>query len=161
MHFLCLIPLQVLIANDIRLFGYINPQICILFVLWHPLQRKSLSTLLYTFLFGFIIDLFSNSGGVNTAALLVIIFMRITLLSVLLRNRELELQTSSYQYLNYFQQIIYIFILAFIHQLIIYSLEYYSIIYAFTILSKSIVSSLFTTFIISIILFIFRPIDKT
>ena len=76
-RFLLLIPLQVLIANHMRLFGYINPQICLLFVLWYPLKKDVSGFLANSFLFGLIIDMFSNSGGVNAAACLLIAYTRL------------------------------------------------------------------------------------
>jgi len=156
-HFLLLIPLQVLIANHIRLFGFINPQLCVLFVIWHPLERKSTSFLLYAFVFGLLLDIFSNSGGVNIAAILLIAFIKRALLKIITSNKELELSTFRYDSLNSFQRVFFIFILVILHQLIIYSLEYYHYTYFFKIIYKSVITGVFTTFLVTIFVFIFKP----
>ena len=89
-RFLLLIPLQVLIANHMRIFGYINPQICLLFVIWYPLRKDITGLLLNTFLFGILLDIFSNSGGVNTAALLFISYVRLPIIKFIFNDKDLN-----------------------------------------------------------------------
>lgn len=159
-RFLLLIPLQVLIANHIRIFGYINPQISLLFVLWYPLKKDKTSILLSAFLFGIILDHFSNSGGVNTAALLFVSYIRLPIIKFVFNDKDINLKLFRYTNYSTLQKITMIFILAFIHQLIIYTLEYFSIAFAGTILVKSLTNSLFTTFVAVIFLTIFTSTKK-
>lgn len=155
LHFLLLIPFQVLIANHMRLWGFINPQICLLFILWYPLEKNVLGILINSFLFGLCIDIFSNSGGINAASCLLIAYIRLPLLRIIFNDKELKLKTFRYSNYSTLQKIILIFCFAFIHQTVIYSLEYFSLSQVLTILYKSITNSLFTTFVIVILLSIF------
>ena len=159
-RFLLLIPLQVLIANHMRIFGFINPQICLLFVLWYPLKKDISGLLLSAFLFGIFLDIFSNSGGVNTAALVFISYVRLPILKFIFSDKEINLKLFKYSNYGTLQKIMLIFSLAFIHQFIVYSLEYFSFSYVGTILYKTFTNSLFTTFVVVIFLSIFTSSKK-
>jgi len=159
-RFLLLIPLQVLIANHMRLFGYINPQICLLFILWYPLKKDVFNFLIVSFIFGIIIDLFSNSGGINSASCLLLAYVRLPLLKFILNERDLDIKLFKYSNYNTFPKIVLIFSFAFIHQLTIYFLEYFDTTYTFTILYKTFTNSLFTTFVVIIFLSIFTSSKK-
>lgn len=159
-RFLLLIPLQVLIANHMRIFGYINPQICLLFVLWYPLKKDVTSLLLSAFLFGIILDIFCNSGGVNTAALLFVCYVRLPIIKFIFNDKDINLKLFKYSNYGTLQKITLIFTLAFIHQLIIYVLEYFNVSYVGTILFKTLTNSLFTTFVVVIFLSIFTSTKK-
>ncbi|MGY5354781.1 hypothetical protein [Wenyingzhuangia sp. IMCC45467] len=159
-RFLLLIPLQVLIANHMRIFGYINPQICLLFVLWYPLRKDITGLLLSAFLFGIILDTFSNSGGVNTAALLFVCYVRLPIIKFIFNDKDINLKLFKYSNYGTLQKIILILTLAFIHQFIVYVLEYFSVSYAGSILLKTFTNSLFTTFVVVIFLSIFTSTKK-
>lgn len=159
-RFLLLIPLQVLIANHMRIFGYINPQICLLFVIWYPLRKDITGLLLSTFLFGILLDIFSNSGGVNTAALLFISYVRLPIIKFIFNDKDLNLKLFKYSNYGTLPKIMLILTLAFIHQFIVYVLEYFSVSYVGTILFKTFTNTLFTTFVVVIFLSIFTSIKK-
>lgn len=159
-RFLLLIPLQVLIANHMRLFGYINPQICLLFALWYPLKKDISGFLVTSFLFGLIIDMFSNSGGVNAAACLLIAYARLPILKFVFNDRDLNLKLFKYSNYGTVPKIVLIFCLALIHQLTIYTLEYFSFSHILSILYKTFTNSLFTTFVVIIFLSIFTSTKK-
>lgn len=159
-RFLLLIPLQVLIANHMRVFGYINPQLCLLFILWYPLKKNITGFLINSFMFGLIIDFFSNSGGVNAAACLLIAYPKLPILKFILKDKDLDLKLFKYSNYARFPKIILIFCLAFLHQLSIYSLEYFNFSYILSILYKTFTNSLFTTFVVIIFLSIFTSTNK-
>jgi len=159
-RFLLLIPLQVLIANHMRLFGYINPQICLLFILWYPLKKDIFNFLIVSFFFGLSIDLFSNSGGINSASCLLLAYVRLPLLKFILNERDLDIKLFKYSNYNTLPKIALIFSFAFIHQLVIYFLEYFDTTYTFIILYKTFTNSLFTTFVVIIFLSIFTLSKK-
>ena len=159
-RFLLLIPLQVLIANHLRIFGFMNPQISLLFVLWYPLKKDISGLLLSTFLFGFLLDTFGNSGGVNTAALLFICYVRLPIIKFIFNDKDLNLKLFKYSNYRTLPKVILILTLAFLHQFIVYSLEYFSISYTGSILFKTFTNSLFTTFVVVIFLSIFTSTKK-
>lgn len=159
-RFLLLIPFQVLIANHIRLFGFINPQICLLYLLWFPLKKDNTSFLISSFLFGLSIDFFSNSGGINAAACLLIAYLKIPLMKFVFKDKDLDLKTFRYYKYGTLPKIVLICLMALIHQTVIYSLEYFNLCYTTSILYKSLLSGLFTTFVVVILLSIFTPTQK-
>ena len=156
-QFVCLLTVQVFIGNRLNFLGFVNPQICILFILWLPMVKKSLSSLGIAFCFGLALDVFSNSGGVNIAALLGITFFRIPLLSSVLRNSELDLEIFDYSFLNTIQKFSFVFILSLIHQFVINILEYYELAFLLKAFYKAFISSIFTTFVVLLLLSIFKP----
>lgn len=160
LHFLLLIPFQVLIANHLRFLGYINPQLSILFVLWYPLKKDIRGLIINTFLFGLLIDIFSNSGGINAAACLMIAYLKLPLLKFIFNDKELNLKTFRYGNYSAIPKIGFVFILSFIHQIIIYSLEYFNSSFILESLYKSFTNSLFTTFVATILLAIFTSTNK-
>jgi len=68
--------IQVLILNEILFFTFINPFLYIILVITLPLSTHKWSLLLYAFFVGFIIDLFSNSIGFHSTALVFMAFMK-------------------------------------------------------------------------------------
>ncbi len=148
-RFLGLVFLQILIFNNIYFLGYINPAIYIAFVLLYPLKKERGSFLFLSFLIGLTIDIFSNTGGVNAAATLFIAYIRISILNFILRKNDYDYILFKLKSLSLIKIFSFIFILTFIHQFIIYSLESF---YLKDILSSSL-KALYASIFSSIILF--------
>ena len=70
------ILIQVLILNEILFFSYINPFLYILLIISLPLKTPKWFLLLYAFLLGFIIDLFSGTLGFHSTASVLIAFIK-------------------------------------------------------------------------------------
>ena len=75
-RFIFFILLQVLIFNKFDLFGIYNPYICLVFILTFPVKTSKISFMAVAFAFGFTLDLFSNSLGLNTTACLTVAYLR-------------------------------------------------------------------------------------
>jgi rod shape-determining protein MreD len=71
-----LVLLQVMIFNNIRFGGYINPYVYILFVMLLPVDVKGWVLLISSFFLGLTIDMFSYSGGMHAAATVFVAFCR-------------------------------------------------------------------------------------
>jgi len=153
--FIALVLLQVLILNNINVFGYLNPYIYIVFVFFYPLRKEKGSFLLLSFLLGLSIDFFSNSGGINAAATLFIAYFRLPILTYVLRKSDFDYQLFNVRSMSFGKSIVFISLLAFIHNLIIYSLEYFSLNDFFEIIKKTTLSTIFTVILIYIILILF------
>lgn len=153
--FIALVILQVLILNNINVFGYLNPYIYIVFVFFYPLRKEKGSFLLLSFLLGLSIDFFSNSGGINAAATLFIAYFRLPILTYVLRKSDFDYQLFNVRSMSFGKSIIFISLLTFIHNLIIYSLEYFSLNDFFEIIKKTALSTVFTVILIYIILILF------
>ena len=67
-RFILLVIIQVLLLNQINLFGYINPYLYILFIIIYPFSANKSLLIFLSFLLGLFVDFFSDSGGIHAAA---------------------------------------------------------------------------------------------
>jgi len=75
--FVVVILLQCFIFSRFSLGTYVQPSIYILFILFLPFAYSRVKTLLWAFLLGFLIDLFTSDViGVNIAAVVAIAYFR-------------------------------------------------------------------------------------
>lgn len=74
--FIGLILLQVLILNNIHINGYATPFFYIYFILKYNSGVNKNVLMLWAFVLGFIIDVFSNTPGVNAASVTFLAFIR-------------------------------------------------------------------------------------
>jgi len=149
--FIGLLLLQVVVLNNINLFGYLNPFLYILFIFYYPIKKINAPLLFFSFFLGLSIDFFSNSGGINAAATVFIAFIRIPVLKSILGKREImDENFISLQKMPFPKAVTYIVILTFIHHFIIFGLEYFKWDNFVTILYKTLFTSAFTLFFIAI-----------
>jgi len=142
--FIGLLLLQVILLNNINLFGYIDPFLYILFVIVYPLRKDRGPFLLLAFLLGLFIDIFLNSGGTNAAATLFIAYVRLPILKGVLRRSEIDFVVFNITKQPFFKMLSYVSILAFIHSFIVFTLEYFKFSAIGIILSRTIYTSIFT-----------------
>lgn len=155
LRFVVLILLQVLILNNMNLFGYINPYIYIVFVFYYPIKKELSVFLIFSFLIGLCIDIFSNTGGINASATLLIAFLRLPILSKILNKTDFDYQSFNIRLMPFGKSFVYIFTLTFIHHLTVFSLDYFSFNDIISILNKTFFTTIFTVTLIlsSIIIF--------
>ena len=154
-RYIIFVLLQVLIFNNINLFGYLNPSIYIIFIFLYPLRKEKGNFLIISFLLGLTIDILLNSGGINAAATLFIAYFRLPILSYVIRKNDFDYQLFNIRAISYGKSISYIFLITLIHNLIIYSLEYFSFNDFFEIIKKTFLSTFFTVIIINMTLILF------
>lgn len=82
LRFIVLILLQILVFDNIRLGGYMNPYIYILFILLLPFNVRNWVLLCSSFLLGFFMDIFYNTLGMHSAACVLIAFLRPFILKI-------------------------------------------------------------------------------
>ena len=80
-NFVLLALAQVIIFSQIHLFGYATACIFLIFLLKLPRHTSRNALLMWGFLFGLAVDMFSNTPGINTAAATAMGFARNTFLS--------------------------------------------------------------------------------
>ncbi len=146
--FVLLVLVQVLILNQVQFSGYINPQMYILFVLLLPLSAPRYAVLLSGFFIGLAIDIFSNCGGLHTAATVFIAFVRpFVIRSISDRGDELNdypgLKQNKFSWFLY-----YTTVMVFLHHFILFFLEVFTFSYFFSTLFRVALSSLFSILVI-------------
>jgi hypothetical protein len=146
--FISLVLIQVLIFNQVQFSGFFNPYVYVLFVILLPLSTPRYAVLILAFALGFIVDIFSNSLGVHSAATVFIAYVR-PLVIRLISNREDD--KSDYPGLNQNKLswfINYVVFMVLIHHTLLFYLEVYTFANFFNTLYRVILSSLFSIIVI-------------
>lgn len=154
-----LVLLQVVVLNNINFLGYINPYFYIFFIFLYPIRKADSTFLLISFFLGLFIDMFSDSGGINAAATLLIAFVRIPILKSVLGKREIDFGSTNIFKLPFPKMFLYIVILTLIHHFTVFGLEYFKWSKFGIIFLKTILTSIFTI-ILTLISFTFVMRNK-
>ena len=146
-----LILSQVLICNNIQLFGYINPYIYILFILILPFKTSKYLVLFLGFLLGLSIDIFSNTPGIHASATTFMAFIRPSIIKILFNkestdNKDLP-PISSIGFVLFTK---YTAIMVIVHHLFLFYTEVFSFTNFFFTLSRCLSSIVFSIVIIII-----------
>ena len=154
-RFVSLILFQVTILNHIDFFGFINPYLYILFIVFFPQSENNrVLFLICSFLLGLSIDVFSDGGGIHAAATVFVAYIHPTIMRSVFRL-SYEFHYIKIEKTHFGQRINYLFLLVFAHHLMLFSLEVFSLSHILLILKKTLFSVMFTLFLslISITLF--------
>ena len=151
--YLSLLPiyvlLQVLVLNQILFSAYINPFLYLLLIISLPLKTPKWFLLIYAFLLGFVIDLFSSSLGFHSTASVLIVFVKPIISKITIPHNILgEMDEISLQKIGVKAYVTFSSLLIVIHSNCLFMLEHLN--FNFTILSKVIASSIITLAIILI-----------
>jgi len=158
-RFVFLLAIQVLICNNILLFGFLNPYPYIIFILLYTMNTERWQFLLASFAFGLSLDMFQNSGGTHAAACLTIAYIR----PVVLENcfglnyihQNLKLANVEFKGL-----LLYVSIMSFIHHFIVFILEVFEFEHIKYIAVQTLLSGVFSCLVILISLSLFLKKKK-
>ena len=143
-RFIGLLFLQILIFNNINLFGYLNPYPYVAFVFLFPFKKERSALLILSFLIGLSLDFFTDSGGIHAASTLFIAYFRLYFVQLILRKSEFEYFTFQLNSVSIDKVLMYFFVLIFVHHFIMFSLEFFEIQSFFEILKRTLLSTIFT-----------------
>lgn len=155
-RFVVFLLLQFLIFNNINLFGYLNPYPYILFILLYPVNSNKSVLLLASFTMGILLDMFCNSGGIHTISSLILAYVRPTLFKFSF-GLSYEYQTVKIADKISPERITLLLLAIFIHHFVLFFFEYFRIDLIFTILSRTLFSTLFTFTICLLTLYLIKP----
>lgn len=147
-RFIALLLLQVFVFNHIHLFGYINPLVYIAWVFLFPIRKNINPFLVLSFLLGLSVDFFSDSGGINAAAIVFIAFIRLPILKAILRKSDFDYLLFNLRTVAFSKAVLFISILTIIHHFIVFSLSYFSFEDFIVIISNTLITSIFSVLII-------------
>ena len=150
LRFIVLVLAQGLVFNKFDFLGVYDPYISLVFILIFPVKISRISFLIISFFFGLSLDYFSNSLGLNATAFIIIAYLKPSIMNFVFGNfydpygvkmiKHYIIESTIYQ------KILYVFIIIFLHHLIIFSLESFSIDQILIVFKKTIYSS-FLSFI--------------
>ncbi|TGD57361.1 rod shape-determining protein MreD [Flavobacterium humi] len=158
-RFILLLAAQIVIFNNIDLFGYINPYPYILFILLYPVNTNRARLLIASFLLGLTVDLFSNSGGVHAAACLILAYVRPSFFKFSF-GLSYEYQTIKINDRLSPERFTFILISILTHHLILFLLELFKFTFILDALLRTIVTTLFTLLVSILIIYLFKPKKK-
>ncbi len=132
---LLLVFFQVLVFNHLNFFGYINPMVYILFIYWYPIKENRSLFIIISFLMGLMIDLFSDTMALHTAAIITIAYFRPNIMRFCF-GVNYEFQSFKLSNSTRAQQITFIALLILLHHIVYFSLEIFSFSNLLVILKK-------------------------
>ena len=126
-RFILFILVQAFVLDKIPLIHqFIKPYFYFLFILWLPFKIPRPALMLLAFVFGLTFDYFSGTPGLHTAPCVLIAYLRPFLLNLLLpqESTELSYQEPSIKSLGFVPYATYIFILTFLHNVLLVFMEW-------------------------------------
>ena len=155
-RFFVLILLQVFVFNYVQWFGFFNPAVYLLFLILLPLEIPKSVQYILAFTTGFIVDAFMRTYGIQAFACVLMIFLRPYIILILNGLKPLEAGVKPAPGVKDFAWIlVYTFLLVFVQQLTATILETFQWIEWWRIFWTSAVNTLFTTFVILCVEYIF------
>ena len=142
--FVSLLLLQVLILNNIRFLGYINPYLYIVFVFIYPIRINRFPFLIFSFILGLLVDTFANSGGVHAFSILFIAYIRLFFIKSIFKKTESEYQSFSLSLESFDKVFNYVAILTVIHHFLLFLLINFSFSNFINVLLNTLFSTIFT-----------------
>ena len=155
-RFVLLLALQIMIFNNINFLGYINPYPYMLFIILFPVNGNRNSLLIASFFLGLVLDLFLNSGGVHTAACVVLAFVRPYLFKFSF-GLSYEYQTVRLNDVLTPERFSFIFLAVIIHHFSLFLLELFSVEFIWEIGLRTLISTIFTIIICIILIYLIKP----
>lgn len=157
---LVLFLVQVIFVNNINFMGLFNPKVYCIFLLLFPRIIKPSYFMTIGLVYGFLIDIFSQTYGIGMASSVLICFLRPYIFRILSNRKdedEMEI-IGKFKDSNYLFRYIMIGILIF--HLIYFMIEMGELYNPFYIIWKSILSSLLTGVMFVLYRAIFKPKDN-
>lgn len=158
-RFITLLIIQIFVLNQINFGGWINPYIYILFIILYPINSNKFGFITASFLLGLIMDIFSDSGGVHATAALLLAYVRPSFLRFAF-GLSYEYQTIRIAEKLSVDRFTFIMISILFHHLILFTLELYRFDLFFEIITRTILSTIFTFIICIISIYLIKPNRK-
>ncbi|MEC4049222.1 rod shape-determining protein MreD [Flavobacterium sp. SUN046] len=155
-RFVLLLAVQITIFNNINFLGYINPYPYILFIILFPVNGNKFGLLAASFFLGLLMDMFLNSGGVHAASCLVLAYLRPTLFKFSF-GLSYEYQTVRINDVLTPERFSFILLSVVLHHIVMFILEIFRIDSLWSIILKTLVSTVFTIIISILIIYLIKP----
>ncbi len=142
--FVFLILKQVLVLNNIKLFGYVNPYIYIAFLFIYPYKTNRFPIISLAFFLGICIDFFSDSGGIHAFATTLIAYIRPYFFRTFFQKTEVDYEFFQMNQESFGKTFNFIALLTLIHHFIVFLLVNFSLNNFLNVIINTILSSIFS-----------------
>ncbi len=143
-NFVILAIIQVLIFSQIHLFGYATAGVYLIFLLKLPRLTSRNEILIWAFLFGIIVDIFSDTPGINSCAATAMAFVRHYFLSAFTQKNSVDDFIPGIHTMGWGGYAIYSVLCLLLFYTVLYILELFTINYPLTLFIGAISSTLLT-----------------
>lgn len=151
-----LVLFQVLVLNRLDLSFYINPYIYPFFILVLPFRMQHWILMLVAFFSGLLMDAFSGTAGLHSAALVFLAFVRPYWINVITPKGGYEAEDRpSIRGQGFSWFVLYSFVLVFLHHFFYFFLEVFSLSSAFSTVGKTLLSTIVSTILIVLMAYLF------
>ena len=148
--FVLLIIAQVLLFNQINIFGFVNPMLYLLFLVMYPFDKNQTFYIFIGFILGFFIDFLSQTDGAHTIASLTVSYLRPIIMKYsygLTSEKPKSLLTDPRKTNNFFFLLVFISV----HHLIYFAIAYFSADAFLIIIKNSLFTIIFSLILILLI----------
>ena len=154
-QFFLLLLLQAFLLNNINFFGFINPNIYLLYIIVYRLDGNPTLIIILGFIMGILLDLLSQGSGGHTIATLTIAYIRPFIIRFSFGvNYDVPMGMIKGSLLN--QRLLYLSMMVVIHHLILYSVIFSSFENSVNILKNTLFTSFFTFILVYVSLGLFK-----
>ena len=143
-RYIVVMLLQVLLLDQLQLWGACHPYVYILCLLMMPITLPHSVSMVIGAAVGMVRDIFCNSLGVHTAACILLMFIRPYLIGVIVNDKDRLNEQISLRAIGMEALIKYVVILVLIHHLTVFLLAAWSWAHIGFVLLETLVSSLIT-----------------
>ena len=153
---LFILLLQVFVCNNINMFGFVNPYIYVSFVFIFPLIKNRSIILLAAFMFGILLDFFSDTGGIHAFSLVFACYLRLFFIKVFFRKTEIDFLLFDLKQESFGKVFNYVLTLTIIHHFVMFLFANFSFTNIIDVLLNTVYSSIFTVTLYFLGSFLFR-----
>lgn len=139
-----LVLLQVLILNNLHIGGYATPFLYLYLILKFEADVPANRLMLWAFCLGIIVDIFSDTPGLNAASTVLIAFIRPTLLRLFVPRDLQDTFIPSIRSMGITSFLKYTITAILVHHTVLFSLEAFSFAHLPALLIRITSSTLFT-----------------
>jgi len=154
-HLTILILAQIIVLDNINLFGFLNPIIYILFIITYKFDQNQTLFIFLCFLLGFLIDLLTQSSGANTISCLILGYIRPFVISYCFKINS-DMPKAYINDPNISHRIYYILSIVLTHHLIYFSIVYFDINYLILIIKYTFLTTIFSIILIWTLISFYR-----
>ncbi|HTI60838.1 rod shape-determining protein MreD [Mucilaginibacter sp.] len=155
-RFIVLVFLQVFLLKNVTLYNLSTPYLYIMFILLLPFETPNVLLFALAFLIGITIDAFYDTPGLHAASCVLLAFVRILFISITVQKDGFDNEpepTLSNMGIRWF--FTYALILTLFHHFFLFNLEVFRLSEVSYTLSRFVLSSIFTVFLMLLTGFLF------
>lgn len=159
--FVGLVFLQLMIFDNLKLDSFIHPYVYVLFVMLLPFDTPRWKLILNGFVIGIVIDIFNGTPGLNAAATVMMANLRPVIIDITTRKSDIDGKNEpsvSEMGLKWFMP--YLVLMLIVHNFTLFLIEAFNLRLIGLVLLGTLLSVIYSTIAIVLIIYIFKPIKK-